>query len=467
SMPPEVAELSLKRLAKENILLGPIHEILFRYSTDQISDAYRHKFGLKKEFAKFKTSMTSSSPGDIAYRQDIASKMHSELIKLVSYFSSFGEFKQLSHVKKLDLLDKYRKYTENKSSIFDYNIKAETLIKNIELLIEINEMPGSKDFFEKVFMNSMEAIYKTCYRRAHGTLETGLEVAKYAVMPGAIALLYHQGVPFAASWIEPSAVLTALGTVGTLIYDANRGANDSAIPTLKSVPKTLWIKASNFFSKTKVANKLKADSGESTISEAAEVIKSSASISDKLDFDFGGIKQELARGIQRDIHIPNWGKEFSIGVSNLMTRLSLIREELVQINEKVDPIFNEIQQAKLNKTTYQREATETLNELYGDKLFALLIDHQAIELDLITLSHALDQYIIGLDKYAKSAEHTPAEQYFINSKSELLRSQLLTLTKFVQPLTGYKQNIITILDTLNMTTASTQMNYVETLSPAQ
>ncbi|NUM57774.1 MAG: hypothetical protein HUU56_04035, partial [Bdellovibrionaceae bacterium] len=109
----------------------------------------------------------------------------------------------------------------------------------------------------------------------------------------------------------------------------------------------------------------------------------------------------------------------------------------------------------------------TLNELYGDKLFALLIDHQAIELDLITLSHALDQYIIGLDKYAKSAEHTPAEQYFINSKSELLRSQLLTLTKFVQPLTGYKQNIITILDTLNMTTASTQMNYVETLSPAQ
>ncbi|MCK6597967.1 MAG: hypothetical protein L6Q37_06350 [Bdellovibrionaceae bacterium] len=354
------------------------------------------------------------------------------------------------------------------------------LLKILNFFFKLMSLPGGKKFFEKVFLISMESTFKISKREEHagrtlGSFKEGLgvslEIAKYAVMPGALTLLSQQGGP--EILIGGGMFLTGMASIGTLLYDVSRKPGQSTIKSLKSGANFLLEKAFaipaktidfNFFSKTKVARKLKAESGESTISEAAEVIKSSASISDKLDFDFGGIKQELARGIQRDIHIPNWGKEFSIGVSNLMTRLSLIREELVQINEKVDPIFNEIQQAKINKTTYQREATETLNELYGDKLFALLIDHQAIELDLITLSHALDQYIIGLDKYAKSAEHTPAEQYFINSKSELLRSQLLTLTMFVKPLTDYKQNIITILDTLNMTTASAQMNDMQNLN---
>ncbi|NUM59646.1 MAG: hypothetical protein HUU56_13485 [Bdellovibrionaceae bacterium] len=460
-MPTEVAQLSLKRLTKQNILLGPLHEILFRTALSDISTS--GTFGKKEDLIKYKKSMIQSETGDILFREKLASEMFSELKILLNFFGS--SFKNLSHSNKLELIEKFKEKRSRFSSIFDYKIKDETFIANIELLNEITSIPGNEDFFKKTFFISMESIYKICYHRAEGSIEKSLEVAKYSVLPATMAY-FSQQFGLDSQTIALFGGFIGLGSVVAFAHDLSREPKESLIPTLKSAPKSLWIKGANYFRRKNIEHKLNSDFDVSSINAAAETLSSLAPEADRIALDFGKIKQELNNGIQEDIHLSSWGKEFSSGVSNLITRLNFIHEELVTVNTKITPILNEVHQLNTARTSKQREAIEILSEQYGKKLFTLLSDQQAIELDLITLSHALDQYIIGLQHYTTSLPAHRSLNYaqLINSKSENLRNQLLVLKNFAVPLIAYKKNINSILSILDLSTTSVQLNNLQNLN---
>ncbi|MCK6597966.1 MAG: hypothetical protein L6Q37_06345 [Bdellovibrionaceae bacterium] len=120
SMPPEVAELSLKRLAKENILLGPIHKALFFEAISTQGFSWRELTIL----------MTSSNPGDIPHKEKIASEMYSVLKKHLDSLPK--DFKMLGNLQKSNLATNFQQ--SMRSSAIN-SMKDEVLIKNLELLL--------------------------------------------------------------------------------------------------------------------------------------------------------------------------------------------------------------------------------------------------------------------------------------------------------------------------------------------
>ncbi|MCK6596759.1 MAG: hypothetical protein L6Q37_00220 [Bdellovibrionaceae bacterium] len=449
-MSAEVAEIELKKLIKSGFLLGPLHEIFFSKALDiqnlgftQDGFLYSHEINnYRNSLHFFQTKLNDTSESGKIFRREVAEKMYhmteaflSKLPNESETFSLKGENqKKLSldealsaaiHETKID-----SKYVFNSS----YQTSLSSIFKMVASLLDNKQMDGHKEFIIFLYENSLKEICGNLLSR------TSAPVSRVAQKLAAFA----PAIAGTAIFVNPgSDLITYMGLFTSL---SSIAFSNQIFRKSTELPKTTWIRIKNIFNRKKVSTAVIENLQDPLSNLSAKELAQIENIEDQLDLNFSYIKYEISKDLKSELNLPTWGKELATGINNVSLRMNILLEQYTSLLGQLDPTIKKILSEKQSATVPQTKRLNLNKDAIIFKLVNLRVDLQAIKVDALSLSLALDQYI---QRAQQLNSHVSMSDLFFDSKHRQFLEQVEILKALSVGMNKIDTALLLNIDSMN------------------